>query len=187
MASHDFQAALSRLVGKRCWNAIAGRGTGSHFILDFGEKVPRDQRLENPSLTATERRFRGEVSLFVECAWRLDSSKEVICGWGDSNAPGGAMVRGLRSLVGRRVSGVSVEHPARDLEVHFDDMVLRMFCERTSQADHGSNYSVFAWRSPLRGVWEGWVFAVDALGRLRREPLTPSGRALTSVRTGRHR
>ena len=57
---------------------LGGEWHGSHFILDLGEKVPRDYRIENPTLTEVQRTFRGELSLFVECAWRLDSKSSVI-------------------------------------------------------------------------------------------------------------
>src|SRR5437867_12656135 len=92
---NDFRAAVSRLEGKRCWSVLAGSGTGSHFILDLGEKVPRDYRIENPTLTVVQRTFRGELSLFVVCAGRLVSKSSVICGWGDSNVLYGVVVRGM--------------------------------------------------------------------------------------------
>ena len=169
---NDFRAAVSRLEGKRCWSVLAGSGTGSHFILDLGEKVPRDYRIENPTLTVVQRTFRGELSLFVECAWRLDSKSSVICGWGDSNGPNGDLVRGLQLSCGRRVTRVSLRHPAQDLEGCFGDLVLRVFCDQTSPLSHGSNYSIDSWRSPRPSLWKGLKFVVEARGRTHKERIT---------------
>lgn len=154
--------ALRQLVGRNCWGIVAGAGTGSTVALDYGKKVPRKMAIRNPHLTEEQRCFTGEYSVFVTCSWRLDSSADVICGWEDGNDEGGPMLRGLRSLVGRSVSDVEVMSPGHDLAIRFEsDTWLRVFCDHTSEADDGDNYSFFTRKT---------VYTVGCRGRIRTEP-----------------
>jgi hypothetical protein len=132
------------LRGKSCWAAIAGRGTGSAIDLHFGSKVPRERPLSNPTLTEEERRFEGEVSIYITCAWRLDSKSSVVSGWLDGGETVDEMVKGLKSIVGHRAEAVEIQKPAWDLKIKFDnDLTLMVFADQTNVLDRDDNYSVF--------------------------------------------
>lgn len=140
----EFIASLNRLVGQVCWGFAAGKGTGSVISLDIGEKVLRESPLKNPHLTAKQRKYKAEFDLFIQCAWRLESKTQVICGAWDDNSEGGDMLEGLQRLVGQAINSIKVSKPAFDLAVNFNNgLVLRIFCEQTNQAEMEDNYSVF--------------------------------------------
>lgn len=135
---------LRSLKGKHCWGVVAGKGTGSMVALDFGGRVSRSKRLENPHLTLEQQRFTGEYSLFIGCSWRLDGPDAVVCGCEDSNVEDGSMLGGLQSLVGQAVTDVEISPPGYDLVVGFDDATsLRVFCEHTDKKEEEDNYSFF--------------------------------------------
>lgn len=144
----EFARMLKSFVGRRCWGVVAGEGTGSVFILDFGRKVPRDKPIGNPHLTPERQRYTGEISLMVWSAWRIDSGRSVICGWNDSSRNDGPMVRGLKSLVNTSVKAVTIERPAMDLTISFARRTLRVFCDQTVPESGPDNYSI---TSALRG------------------------------------
>ncbi len=153
----EFRANLNLLVSKECWSFIAGPGTGSFVTLDFGPKVPRRTPLKNKTLTQEQREYRGEISLFVECSWRIDSGTEVVCSSQDDNEPGGEMLQGLKLLTGEKVEEVNVFPPALDLVLKLTGgFSLRLFCDQTNE----DNYSLFSQNS---------VFVVGGCGKLRRE------------------
>jgi hypothetical protein len=160
----ELQALILRLRQTECWAVIAGRGTGSAIDLHFGAKVTRKTALSNPTLSEEERRFEGEISVYVTSAWRLDSDVNVICGWLDADENVDEMVRGLKSMVGHKVGAVEVRTPAWDLRISFDNgLSLVIFADQTS-LDDGDNYSVFD---------GGGGFTVGACGQIRPEPSDP--------------
>lgn len=139
----ELNQALGGLVGLPCWSAIAGKGTGSRLSMRFGEKFLRARPLANPHLTAEERAFDARNSLFIECAWRLDSVGGVVCSCSDSNEKGERMLTGLATLVGATVTRFEVRPPAHDLTIWFgDDRRLSLFCDQTGDHD-SSEYVVF--------------------------------------------
>lgn len=177
-----FPDVVARLVDKRCWGLRAGTGTGSRFVLDFGGKVPARNPVRNPNLTRVQQRFRGEFSLFVTCAWRLDARTHVVCGWADSNLPSGDMLRGLRTVIGRRVRAINLCMPAYDLEVDFGPRTLRIFCDRTVRMEGEANYTMESWRPPLDGAWHGEGYTVLAGGRIARARLRGASTRLVDAR-----
>ncbi len=143
-SAEELESLVLGLRSKACWAALAGRGTGSAIDIHFGAKVPREVPLTNPTLTDEERRFEGDTSIYITCAWRLDSRSSVVCGWLDGGETVEGMVRGLRSVVGHRVEAVDIQRPAWDLKIVFDNgLTLTIFADQTNLIDHDSNYSVF--------------------------------------------
>lgn len=76
----EFRKSLNSLIGQPCWSVIAGRGTGSVISLHFGNKLPLQQPIKNSYLSEEQRKYEGELILFIQCVWRIDSEVEVIGG-----------------------------------------------------------------------------------------------------------
>jgi hypothetical protein len=141
--AEDFVLQLRTLVGKPCWSVVAGAGTGSRVALDFGRKFQRDVPCPNPHLTADQQNYDSEISLFIECAWRLDTSTEVLCSSSETDSNDGPMVSGLNSLVDHEVESIDVVPPAFDLVVRFaGGLSLKIFCDQTNLDDGWDNYSL---------------------------------------------
>jgi hypothetical protein len=158
----DFISTLQHLVGKNCWGFVAGEGTGSVVALDFGDRVKRDRPLKNPHLTREQRENSAELSLLVQCAWRLDSPEQVICSAWDSNVADGPMLAGLQRVVGKNVYSVVVDVVSLDLTLRFDaGLCLKIFCDRVNVDEDEDNYSFY---TPTR------TFAVGARSHLSIEP-----------------
>src|SRR5262245_39061817 len=87
---------LPELVGKACWSVKAGKNTGSVLSMEFGRKIKLKRPLKNRSLTAEARLYRGEMKLFIECAWRLDGETGVVCGLNDAARFSDWMLNGIR-------------------------------------------------------------------------------------------
>lgn len=170
----DFERSVTLLTGKPCWGVSAGRGTGSRFVLDLGATVRRAHPVRNPHLMKKQQEYQGELSLFVVCAWRLDSATRVICGWKDSNAPDGAMTRGLRALVGRTVESVLVYKPGYDLVIDFRGYSLEIFCDCTSGSAEDSNYTLSSWKQIPTGQWRGVGYTVNCSAKIQKEVLPGS-------------
>jgi hypothetical protein len=138
----DFGDELRRLEALECWGVVAGEGQDARVRLHFGKKKERGRALENPALTDVLRRFEGEFELAVQnCAWRLDGD-EMICSSKSPNHNEGSMVRGLRLLVGQRVTRVTMTPPVHDLVVEFSGgSRLRLFCDCFDLEEDGDNYS----------------------------------------------
>jgi hypothetical protein len=140
---NDLRDAMNQLVGVKCWSVIAGAGTGSAVHFALGSPVPRAHPLRNPNLSELQRTHKGEFSLFVQCAWRLEARHEVLCGSTDDDANSGSMVAGLAQLVGKWITAIAVSRPIPDATVNFSDgMCLRVFCDQTNLDLAYPNYSV---------------------------------------------
>jgi hypothetical protein len=142
-ASTVFVAHLKRLVGKECWGVIAGPGTGSTVHLSFGDRIPRIRPVRNEMLREDERRYEGELDLFIECAWRLERDAGVLCGSGDDGSNDGPMVQGLSHVITRVVTGTEVGEPVPDLIIQFDQgLCLRVFCDQAGATGRDDDYSL---------------------------------------------
>jgi len=160
--AEDLLTQLRSLIGKPCWAFYAGESTGPDVIFDFGRKIPRTVPLLNRHLTEEQRYYEGEVSLYITCAWRLDSESEVICGSTDSAAEDGPMVRGLRALVGRTVESTEIVTPGFDLTLRFNgNLALKIFSDQTNLEDEYDNYSVHLKKHK--------IYIVGVRGRIRCE------------------
>lgn len=141
--------AARAIVGARCWSLIAGKGTGSRILLDFGERRLRSTALDNNRLRPDQRQYESDLSLFVSCAWRLDLVDEVLCGWTDFDDDTGEPPEPLHQLEGRTVTNFAIAEPGADATVEFDDgLSLRIFCDVTNKQDD-FNYSI----RTLPGTW----------------------------------
>jgi hypothetical protein len=138
----EFRKSLNSLIGQPCWSVIAGRGTGSVISLHFGNKIPLQQPIKNSYLSEEQQKYEGELILFIECVWRIDSEAEVICGCWEDNAKDGSMLIGLQNIIGQKVESINLSSPAWDLAINFSNsMVLRIFCDQTNLMEAVDNYS----------------------------------------------
>lgn len=163
--SIDLPNQVRSLEGLECWGIVAGEGTGSRVVLDFGKKIKRPKPLKNLKVSETARQFKGEYSIFVQdCSWRLSADK-LICSSKSQNDNDGEMVSGLNLLAGQRVLRVSIASNTYDLAVEFSEgYTLWLFCDCFDQESDGNNYSFHTTSN---------VFVVAARGFLREEPVLP--------------
>jgi len=158
------ELALRALVGSRCAGVIAGIGTGTVLLLDFGASRRRDIEVPNDRLTYEQRTLEYEMALRINCAWRLDGIDRVLCAWTEFNPTTGFPPDCFESVTGVRVNEVRLTEPALDLELAFEsDVSLRVFCDVESE-DDGLNY---AFRTP------GGTHLVQARSRLSFETAKP--------------
>jgi hypothetical protein len=141
--TEHLRSMLSRFVGQICWSVISGQGTGSQFTLRLGAKVPFSIPLKNPNLTEDEKRFDGEMWIYIEAAsWRLEKRGQIVCGSTSPNGKGEEMTVGLQQLVGATIKQWELMQPAHDLNLVFsNEVVLRVFCDQMFEYD---NYSIGA-------------------------------------------
>lgn len=158
----EFAAEIQALAGLPCGSCIAGRGTGSHVALDFGERIRRAEPIRNERLTMEQRSYIGEKRLFITCVWRLDSADQVVCGAWDSNEDDGLMIEGLDQIVGKNLIAVRASPPAWDLTLDFGHRTLSVFCDQVDEENDDDNYTLFV---PQR------VLTIGARSRLRIERL----------------
>jgi hypothetical protein len=157
----SFRRELRKLVGKKMWGFVGGTPCGSRFTAEFGAKLPGYVPVKNPNLSRLQQTHEGELGLFVECAWRIDRRKRAVCGCWSDNTKSGPMRRGLRQLVGKKVSRVLIGEGIPDLELEFSHgLVMRIFCDQTNTYDNTANYSL---RNRER------VFVVGCMGVLHLE------------------
>jgi hypothetical protein len=135
---------IHSLIGKECWSIVGGKGSGSVISVYLGGKVLRSEYIDNPSLNEAARKFDAEYDLFVQCVWRLDSDKKIICGAWDNNSQNGRMLNGLNKLIGAKIVSVAVFEPAFDLIIEFSNSLkLKIFCDQTKGDEYDDNYSLF--------------------------------------------
>ncbi|MDY7093081.1 MAG: hypothetical protein SX243_08935 [Acidobacteriota bacterium] len=156
------EAIIDKLKGLTCWSYVAGSGTGSVVALDFGRKIRRARPLRNPSLTEDQRTFEGEISILVECAWRVDSRTQVLGGSANDNRQGMAMLKSLGKLIGCRVADAKALAPGYDLLIDFEEgLRFEAFAVETNLEDDVDNYSIHTEKS---------ILTVGAGSLLREEP-----------------
>jgi hypothetical protein len=139
-----FISILRELEGQPCLYYLTSPSGGPALDLHFGAKVPRRQPLDLPGMTAVQRHYEGERSLYVTCAWRLENRDGVLAGCWDDAGPHGQMRHGLDPLVGQRVRRAIAQPPAWDLALEFENgTLLRVFCDQTSDEEGADNYALF--------------------------------------------
>lgn len=161
----EFKRSVNSLISQPCWGVVAGKGTGSVISLNFGNKLPLQQPIKNIHLSEDQQKYEGEIGLFIECVWRIDSEVKVICGCWEDNTKDGPMLKGLQNIVGQKVGSIQLCLPAWDLAIHFSNlMVLQIFCDHTDLSDTVDNYSLF-----LPEI----IYTVSPKGKLREEIREP--------------
>jgi len=151
------------LLSTVCWSVIGGAGNGTVISLAFGEKVRRAKALGNSRLTEEERLFEGEFSLFVECAWRLQTQEAVLCTSLSSNHEGGSRNNELMQLVGKHVVNLDIRLPGGDLEITFEGgRMLAVFADQANEVDECGNYT---FHSPEYVMKNGCKSSVSVLPR----------------------
>ena len=133
----DLSLAIKALLGKQCWAVIGGEGTGTMVTLDCGAKIPRKPILKNSTLSDVERKYEGEIVIFIEMAdWRLSifgmerfSTLNPIC---DEQG----MMEELRGLIGKTITNVSNLESWLRVLIEFDDgFCLEIFLEEADMDD----------------------------------------------------
>jgi hypothetical protein len=157
-------STVQQLIGRRCIGFTAGESTGSVVDLEFEPRQARRQPLTNPCLTEDQRNGDPAYAIFIECAWRLDGEREVICGSWDENSLGGTMLSGLQKIVGRKVTSFNLAQPGYDLQLSFEGgLKFTIFCDQVNEDDASDNYSIF---SPEQ------IITIGTKSRLRLEQRT---------------
>ena len=65
----------------------------------------------------------------IYCPWRIENNLRIISGSSDSNEPDAAMLKGLDTLINKKVKSIKVD-PFMDLFITFeDDSVFRTICD----------------------------------------------------------
>jgi hypothetical protein len=134
------QKELSLIKGQICWAVLAGPPNGSFIHLHFGGMIERDRPIPNKNLPYGLDRFKGEYHLGIYCEWRLQKNGKPITGSREPNELDGPMVKGLSRLIGKSIISVAITDDCGDLEIAFEDMCLKVFCNYTGNV-HEEYYS----------------------------------------------
>jgi hypothetical protein len=160
--SAQLGSALRRLVKKPCLFIDTGPIDSPFVDLHFGSKIEREQPLDYADADSEVSRYEGEMSLFISCAWRLDSAEDVVCGCWDDKSDAGQMRIGLTRLDGKTVRRVLANPPGWDLAIELDDgLLLRVFCDQTNDEEGADNYALYTTES---------IFTVGTMSELFVEP-----------------
>lgn len=132
---------FSFLNDQTCWGIVAGEGTGSVVELLIGEKIKRERPLDNPIVDSAVREYDPEISIFIQCAWRLANKEKVICSCLSSNQNDGPMLSGLRRLKDNRISSTVLNVESMDLSIRFaDDLVFSIFNNFPIESEYDDAY-----------------------------------------------
>jgi hypothetical protein len=113
------RAALEReagraqhLQGQTC--SQVSLGADDTVIIDLGPLRP-----------AESGELAGELTLLIDCPWRLDGSETPLCGWHDDDD---RIVTQLSQLIGVTIESVEVRRPGYDLILRCSEgYTLRLF------------------------------------------------------------
>jgi hypothetical protein len=136
----ELELLLPRLVSARCWKVAApGVAFGSHFTLDFGDKL--EWKLTSEQLDLMRSGYYGEYGIQVKCAvWRLEDQQTTITTSADDPSLGGPMIEGLHLLQDRRVTSAQITRPELNLLIEFDEtLLLSIFHDESEEFE---SYSV---------------------------------------------
>ena len=137
------RAFLDALIGKKCWAAVAGDGTGSMVSFNFGEKIRRERPLRNLKLPSDVREFDSEYIVFVRggARWVVEDNGSLICSSDDSNEDGGVMLTGLSLLVGKAIVSTKGSENLLDLELLFEEgLCFQMTCRAEGMTGYSLLY-----------------------------------------------
>ncbi len=152
-----------KFAGATCWSVLLGKNTGSAVDMKFGDKLPRIRPLNNPHLSSDERKYDGEMSLYIiGCVWRIDSDEEVISVSHEKIETGSPSYEVFKSFIGHTLDNISLAVPGLDASFRFSNgLTLKLFCDRTGPKEPGNdNYCIFVQKD---------IYCVDAGSRLSHE------------------
>jgi hypothetical protein len=106
----DIQSYLNRSAGLRV--ADAWRGHYSAIFLELGRLH------KHPAKTTHASRGKGDVSLMLDCKWRLETPRTIALGSLDRYS---AIERGIAKLIGTTICKVSVLGRIPEIVVEFEE------------------------------------------------------------------
>lgn len=110
---------LQLFVGELCWSALPGARGGSRLSVDFGKRVLLSPPSKNLSITEEERHYWGSHRLLIMCPWRVQCPGDYFFSCYDDDEA--VVYPNLNCLIGRRVNGVAVVEPFKDVMFSFDE------------------------------------------------------------------
>ena len=93
MSTTDLESMKENIVGLPI--SYSWRGHGSAIFLEFGN-LTKDPKRQHP---------KGEYSLMLDCGWRAEGAKSILCG---SFSEKGAIDSQLEQLLGESVAGIEI-------------------------------------------------------------------------------
>jgi hypothetical protein len=139
--------ALNSLRQLSCWSVIAGPGTGSGVLLQFGTPVPRKSPIRNPTLTEFERTHDSPYSLMISCPWRLERGKLLLSDSSDDNDADGPMLSSLSRMKDQSITSATLDWSRGDLTILFGDglaLFVMPSLSSESEGDEGDEgYDLF--------------------------------------------
>jgi hypothetical protein len=133
-------ALLKRLRNQICTSI--GIGYASALLLDFGTAAAPD---------ASGYR-EPELSLVVECPWRLETDQTVLAGSGDDDE---TIIDVIQSLIARKVEEVAVFQPSFTVRIAFGDRVLWIFPDDSRSYAEDAKFPRSPWYVAGHGVSGG--------------------------------
>lgn len=123
---NEVQKIVSPLLGMRPWSVRVTRN--KFLIFNFGKRIIiKGEKLDTDITT-------GEWSLIVKCGWRLQTTHEVIAGWGDSK---GFIDEKITCLTGKALESITISGPALETDIRFEtELLLRLFPIYTDDKIH---------------------------------------------------
>jgi len=116
-----FERALAALVGKPVLWHVSDPQSG--VLLDLGERVEKERPTENPKLTAEQRRYRGESSVFITCTWFLNVPSDQTQPARQGLDERSWWHKQLSLVVGATVTETTTTADLRQLQIRFDNRV----------------------------------------------------------------
>jgi hypothetical protein len=132
---------IQRLRDQTCINASIGYATA--LLLDFGTASDAD-----PS------GYREpELSLVVECPWRLETDETVIVGSGDDDE---YIIDAIQSLISCKVEEITIFQPSFTVSLVLGANVLWIFPDDSRAYEDVAEFPQSPWYVTGRGVPSGW-------------------------------
>jgi len=119
----NFIESLNNLIGMECWGVTGGEGTGTVISLNIGDKILRKKPSENPHLPELVAKYESSHGFMLHSPWRIESSTEIFSGSHMPNDNNGAMVNGLKKILGTTIKSVMCNKPAYDLRIEFSNEI----------------------------------------------------------------
>lgn len=160
--TEELRSAMANLANKRCWGLAVG-GLAPYVVsLCIGKKIKRQIQIKNPVLPLEQQMYDGEYALLVDCSWRLDSTKGVICSWVEANKEPVSVASKLEILRDKTIESTDLSLPGMDICIHFSgSLTFRVFSDRMSSDDDSDNYILYT---------PEWNYVVEVGSHLTREP-----------------